>query len=656
MPFLRPHPCSTTAPDGTSNGRSHPSSSQDCAGGGGRAGNEEDLALWAAADVFTLLAAATRAAEGVAGPAGFLKKSKARAPADLSDIIASLPGETLGLGLSRGPELPSGGAEAQKSEEVEAGGATGKGAGGSGCRGKGDAGGQRSLLSASSALVFVNFFLGWAAREKRQGPAGLVAEGWDGGIGVWLGILHSVRVLATALETSRGGREGGAREESESVWAEGAAAEDGDCCSSTEAIALAVFELRAVVGTPSAALDVLDPSAAKDTLHSSTSGASPLTPVTGGAVPESHAKVANGAVPSTASSPQRPPPGTMITGFLKRMSDRWKAALDWGLPGSGPPRRASPRLERRRHRGCRGGDSIADSLRAEATDLFFALQGELLHTERLVLSILVVGPDATLGRKTWAMQAKLSSTRRWGVGVLNGVAQRSSPLSVSLAATTPTSPYSSDGGTDERYTSPSVVAGEEPEAGSGPALAETNGSRSARGALSRRVRALTGCKGGGGGGGAPLRETPSRQRCGQGLKEGGKGGDRSGGSAQQGLAAAVGVSLCGNSVEDEGDGLGMLCQLTAEEMREGLESGLTVKLTQVYLYNSTWYALLNCIRQPLCAWRVGRRLRSPKRQMSARQTHQMLVIFGKQGVASSSTYVAPRDVAMPPPRDSWVDG
>lgn len=37
-------------------------------------------------------------------------------------------------------------------------------------------------------------------------------------------------------------------------------------------------------------------------------------------------------------------------------------------------------------------------------------------------------------------------------------------------------------------------------------------------------------------------------------------------------------------MEDEGSGLGKLCQLTAEEMREGLENGLSVKLTQVYLY------------------------------------------------------------------------
>lgn len=628
MPFLRPHPCSTVTPDGTSNGRSHPSSSQGGAGGGGGTGNEEDLALWAATDVFTLLAAATRAAEGVAGRAGFLKKSKARAPADLSEIIASLPVETLGMGLSPGPELPSGGARAEKNEDGEAGGATGRGAGGSGCGGKGNAGGQRSLLSAPSALVFVHTFLGWAAREKRRGPAVLVAEGWDGGIGVWLGLLHSVRVLATALETSRGGREGGAREGSESEWAEGAATEDGGCCSSAEAIALAVFELRAVVGTPSAALDVLDPSAAKGTLLSSTSGASPSTPGAGGAEPESRPRVANGTVPSTPPSPRRPPPGTMITGFLKRMSDRWKAALDWDLPGSGPARRASPRLERERHRGGRGRDSIAESLKAEAEDLFFALRSELLRAERLVLSILVVDPDATLSRRTWAVQAKVASTRRWGVGVFDGVAQRPPPLSVNVAATTSTSPRSCGSGVAGRYTSPGVIAGEEPEAGSGPALAETKGSCGARGALSWGVRAPTGGKGDGGGG-TPLREIPSRQRCDQGPKHRGKGGDR-GGSTQQGSAAVTGVSLCGNRVEDEGGGLGKLCQLTAEEMREGLENGLSVKLTQVYLYVLSWYALSYCVRQPLYAWRVGR-LRGLNRQMSARQTSQTLVFLGNRG-------------------------
>ena len=59
--------------------------------------------------------------------------------------------------------------------------------------------------------------------------------------------------------------------------------------------------------------------------------------------------------------------------------------------------------------------------------------------------------------------------------------------------------------------------------------------------------------------------------------------DRSGGSTKQELATAAGVSSCGNSAEGEGDGLGRLCKLTAEEMREGLEIGLSVKLTQVIL-------------------------------------------------------------------------
>lgn len=607
MPFLRPRPCSTTAPDGNDNRRSHPSSSPGSGsrggdGGGGRVGIEEDLALWATADVFTLLAAATRAAEGFAEPAGSLKKAKARAPANLSEIIASLPGETLGLGLSWGLELTSGGAGAENDEEREAGGGTGKGAGGSGCGGKGDGGGQRSLLSASSALLFVNAFLGWAAREKCQSPAGLIAEGWDAGIGVWLGLMHSVRVLATALELSRIGLEGGTREGSESVRAEGEAAEGSGCCSSAESIALAVFELRALVGTPSAALDVLEPSAAKDTPLSSAECASSPTPYGRDVVPESYTRAENGTALTTPPSSRRPPPGTMVTGFLKRMSERWKVALDWGLPGSGPPRRSSPRLERKIHRGRRSGDSVADSLRAEAEDLFFALRGELLRTERLVLTALLVSPDASLGRRTWAMQAKLASTHRWGVSVLDGVAQLPPSLSINAAATASTNLHSCGSGAAERYTYPGMVAGEEPEAGSGPALVDTNGSRSARRALSRRVRAPTGGKGGGGGS-APLRETSARQRCDQGLKQRGKGGDCSRGSTQQGLAAAAGVSLCGNSVEDEGDGLGRLCRLAGEEMREGLENGLSVKLTQVCI-NLPQSCLCFCfvpgIRQRVC--------------------------------------------------------
>lgn len=622
MPFLRPRPCSTAAPDGTGNRRSHPSNSLGGGGdsGGGRAGIEEDLVLWAAADVFTLLAAATRTAEGSMGTAGFLKNAKARAPADLSEIIALLPGETLGWGLSGGPEVTSGGAGTENAEEREAGGGPGKGAGGSGCGGKGDAEGQRSLLSASSALVFVKSFLGWAAREKRQSPAGLIAEGWDAGIGVWLGLMHSVRVLATTLELSRVGREGGAREGSEkNVWAEGEATEESGCCSSAESIALAVFELRAVVGTPSAAVDVLEPSAAEDTPLSSTEYASSPTPSVGAADPESYTRAENGTVPTTPPSSRRPPPGTMVTGFLKRMSERWKAVLDWGLPGSRPPRRASPRLDRKRHRGGRSGDRVADSLRAEAEDLFCALRSELLRTERLVLSALLVCPDVALGRRTWAMQAKLASMRRWEMGVLDEVAQPP-PLSINAAATASTNPHSYGSGAAARYTYPGMVAGEEPEAGSGPPLLDTNGCRSPRGDLCRRVRAPT--RGKGGGSGAPLPDTSARRRCDQGLKKRGKGGDCWRESTQQGLAVAAEVSLCGNSVEDVGDGLGRLCRLVGEEMREGLENGLSVKLTQVCVTIRSHvrpFVVCQKCASAFCK-RLVRRLSSSKDRTSSLQT------------------------------------
>lgn len=492
--------------------------------------------LWAVADVFTLLAAATRAADNIAG--GVSNNPKARTPESLSEIIVSLPAET--LALSRGSELNSTAAGADEDDEDEGGEATGRRGGrsrgrggregGGGGGGGGDPMGQCALLSPASALAFVKEFLEWAASETGKSPAALVAQGWDGGIGVWLGLIHSVQTLARALRNATGESVGRHREGTGGVSSKGRAiADEGP---SAEAIALVIFQLRTAVGTPSSALDVLDPSAAGVGIdaplsHDEHPTGTPSSSLAGGG-----SGVGNNASGSHDADPQdarrvsrRPQPGAMITGFLKRMSERWKAALPWGLPSAAPPRRASPRLERgsgRRGGGGFGGENAPKSLKTEAEDLFFALRGELLRAERLVHSILLVGPSATLASRSWAMRAALTSARRRsgeetadavGLGEL-----RPPPVTTVEAAAARVR--------INVPAQPPLPNGEEPpESGSGPARA----APTVNGSNSRLVAA---------------RE---------------------------------------DSAEGDWDGLGSLCRLAATEMREGLEDGLSVKLSQAYL-------------------------------------------------------------------------
>lgn len=552
--------------------------------GGPTAKNRAPLVLWAVADVFTLLAAATRAADTIAGPAGgFSKHPKARTPESLSEIIVSLPAET--LALSRGSELSSTAAGADEDDEDEGGEATGRrsgksrrrggrdGAGGEGGGGGGggDPMGQCALLSPASALVFVREFLEWAASEAGRSPAALVAQGWDGGIGVWLGLFHSVQTLARALRNATGESVGRHREGTGGVSSKGKATADG--APSAEAIALAIFQLRTAVGTPSAAVDVLDPSAAgidPPLAHEEQStGASPSSFAGGGSVAGNDASGAQDAdPPSLRRVSRRPQPGTMITGFLKRMSERWKVALPWGLPSAAPRRRASPRLERRSGRrggGGFGGENAPKSLKTEAEDLFFALRGELLRAERLVLSILLVGPSATLASRAWTMGAALASARRRsgeetedvvGLGGLRPAHTTSvEPPAPLVGANDPTGPLH-----------PLPTGEEPPESGSGPARAapRVNGSKARPAMLKAAART-----GGRSGRVAAAEEGELARQPGGGR---GKGG---------GFAGVVAVREGGE--EGDWDGLGSLCRLAAAEMREGLEDGLSVKLSQAYL-------------------------------------------------------------------------
>eukprot|EP00903_Cladosiphon_okamuranus_P013494 g12569.t1 len=543
-----------------------------------KARNCPSLVLWAVADVFTLLAAATRIADNIAGPAGgFSKHSKARAPESLSEIIVSLPAET--LALSRGSELNSAaGAGADKDDEDEGGETTGRGCGksrGQGGRegggrggggGGGDPMGQCALLSPASALVFVNEFLEWAASETGKSPAALVAQGWDGGIGVWLGLIHSVQTLVRALRNATGESVGMRREGTGGVSSKGKATTgDGP---SAEAIALVIFQLRTAVGTPSAALDVLDPSAAGvEPLLShdeQTTGASSLSPADGGSFAGNTTSGAQDSdPPDVRRLSRRPQPGKMITGFLKRMSERWKMALPWGLPSAAPPRRASPRLERRSGRrrgggGGFGGENAPKTLKTEAEDLFFALRGELLRAERLVLSILLVGPSATLTSRAWTMRAALASAlRRSGEEAVDavGLGALRPPAVASVQIGAP--PVRANGPT-EVSRRPSPTGEEPPESGSGPARAAPNANGRNAGPVVLKVTRRTG----GGGGCAAVAEQPS-------------GGETAGRGARG--------SFAGDGKGLYWDGLGSLCRLAATEMREGLEDGLSVKLSQAYL-------------------------------------------------------------------------
>lgn len=547
--------------------------------------------------MFTLLAAATRAAEGVAGPSGFLGQSKARAPEGLSEIIGSLPGET--LGLSRGSELVSAGVKAEKDDEDDGTGASGRGAKGNN-GGVGDAGGQSSLLSASSALVFVKEFVRWASAVKSSNsgvrPVEIITGGWDGGIGVWMGLTHSVRTLARVLKTDRDSSCSGYRNRKGGVLGEESTTKD-NSIPSAEAVALAVFELRAVVGTPWAALRILDPSITSDTpLCSSTehvpsSSSFPSSPSTSDASKIRNAEGSRGdADPCSHSLYCRPPPGIMIVGFLTKMSERWKAHIKWGLPSTAPSRRTSPRLEGDNRR-LRGGSRKegAESMVAEAEELFFALRIEMLRAERLALSILIVGPSATTTSRAWAMRAALDSAPR-RVGKSEKV-----DSSVTAAAATPHSCASctkisaSEGPPNHVVVK---ISEDKPEARSGPARAPAVGTRvrAKNHFASRRGRVLTVSKGG-----VATQEEKNGRRWGR--KTGKEGAVVEGdccpiGSRRQNLNGVVEAKVvgCERGEEVGWDGLGTLCCLAAVEMREGLESGLSVKLSQVFV----------CTRRQIC--------------------------------------------------------
>lgn len=506
---------------------------------------EPHLVLWATADVFTLLTAATRAADSISGPAGFHSKHQG----GLSDIVVSLPADA--LALTRGSQLLAMGAE--EDSEDDGGGATGNGGGKTGRRaGGGEATGPCALLSASSALLFTREFLAWAATEKGRSPAALVSEGWDGGIGVWFGLIHSVQTLARVLRTTRGSSLGGHRE---GVSLIGKVPPDNS--PSAQAIALAVFQLRVVVGTPSAALAFLHPSTATAKTPLSSNGHS----ADGCTEAGNNAKGSHDADPFVASpSSPRPPPGKMITGFLEKMSDRWKVALPWGLPGAAAPTRASPRLERRTYR--RGGDIAAKSLKAEAEDLFFALRGELLRMERLVLSILLVGPSATPAERAWTMRAALlSARRRRGKEIVDSIGlEGSGSPTLTTAARVCTEAAGEPLRVSPKWEEP-------PESGSGHARAAPKVNGSTENTVRRKVAGLTVV------GSGRVAVAVQEERL-SGDNDAGRGG-------RSGLRGIAGVLEDGEKVER--DGLGNLCRLAAEEMREGLENGLSVKLSLVYL-------------------------------------------------------------------------
>lgn len=515
--------------------------------------------------------------------------------------------------------------------------------------------GQCPLLSPSSALVFVREFSRWAAGESLS-PAGLVAEGWDAGIGVWLGLAHSVRVLARALEiASRGGGDGRGGFSGVCAGGDGggvAFGEREETCHnynissstgpSAQAIALAVFELRSIVGTPSAALRVLNP-------FSPHAGKPPPPPAGERAPRKSLSAPASASAPTPTPTPapaafsalaenhplsRRPPPGAMVSGFLKRMNERWKAHLEWGLPGTAPPRRTSARLERSRgsvrSRTGGGGDGETQSLRAEAEDLFFALRGELLRAERIALSIILVGPGATSAGRRWAMRAALISARRreeravgghWAVaGVVpprpsGATTPAANATATTAAVTVGTATVGTAGALEavsaarDRSTRSAMAAGAAQETGSDPA--RPSGSRKG---LRRREGggSTVGVKGG------PATEvdveapgpriaTDTQQQSGN-CDGGGGGSSRlTGGSGRRpDLDGIGGKAGCLNGGEEEGEweGLGRLCLLAAKEMREGLENGLSVKLTQVWFV----YVFILCVCR-FRRWGVERRLR-----------------------------------------------
>lgn len=555
-------------------GRSERSSPEGRAREGGGDGDEY-LVLWAVADVYTVLAAVSRVAIGMAEPTGLLKQSKGKGlPEGLSETVAALPAEILGLSGGAGGRVLSGlRAEEDDGENSgrlsgpaitgnASGGAVGPGGVGTG----GDVNGHPyPLLSAPSALVFAKAFLGWAVTDTGNSiPAELIAEGWDAGIGVWLGLTHSVRALARVLETIGSGNGDGSGSTSEGAGGTAKAKH-----LFAETVALMIFELRTAVGTPSAAVSVLDPfSSTSNTTSSTVQNASRTIPSSddpavyhGGSntVIQNEVTASNGSKVGVDTPPcvppvprqQRPPPGSMVAGFFKRMSDRWKAHLDWGLPSRAPPRRASPRLERHgRRRGGRnsGRGNATQSARAEAEDLFFALRYELLRAERLAMSTFVTGSCATPATRRWAIQTALSAAVPRQSSANRNVARK------------------------DACVSPSSFADH---------TADVHATRPARARTSKDGVSMT------------VRRTLRRNRgANEHHKEGvGPDGSREQESSPVLVAETGRKSGTDEAGEDQDDcnGLGMLCRLAAEELRQGLETGLSVKLTQVqegYIFTS----------------------------------------------------------------------
>lgn len=582
---------------------------------------------------------------------------------DLSAVIASLPGETLGFSSLRGQRSQA------ECEEDERGNGTGRTRSAGGEQAVGGISGRRNgsqarpglspLLSATSALTFVNEFLHWSARpdverEKRRKMAlregkcsgemdvtEAVSEGWDGGIGVWLGLTHSIRILARSLESSA--RSCGQCGAESGVWCEGGGSGSRDVAffpvhgkvaaddsPSGEDVALAIFRLRRVVGSPAAAAGIVHGRG----VSPSADGA-PCTPEyrpdgTRAAVHENVEDRVDGLRAEDALFSRRPPPGTMLTGFLKHMNGRWKVHIDWGLPGLAPPRRASPRLERsnrirrrgfyddhgedegssRGHfRNTRGNNP--EGVREEADDLFCALRRELLRAERLAFSVFLVGGTSTKASRRWVVRAALSASASFRSGdgdrsrehlqSKRGDSSGAGPSSVCVCS------GAHDGATEENDDSPSlsnrcrrtgrggINAGEEPEAGSGPArsgvLAAANTdvrwplrSRTQRSAISGGREGVTRIERGG-------MASPELQR-GMGDEHSSRGKKDSPTKVSRRIACTCRtLNSSGRKELEVGEGLGRLCLYAAMEMREGLENGLSVKLTQVCV------ACLKCVDQ-----------------------------------------------------------
>lgn len=596
------------------------------------------LIFWAVADAFTLLAASARAAEGLAGSSDVLKQSRFRPIEGLSAVISSLPGDTLGLSRYSATSASST-SVAREDHDVEhddsrvgetrggrvgTGSATDVGANGActgtgGCSKSGDGNPvQYPLLSESSALSFITVFLEWASRvnghncnrpSSGKGSGGrsnfsaeIVTLGWDAGIGVWMGLTHCLRTLMrTFVESPKIFHVNGA------LPAVGNA--QNQPYPSAEAVALAIFELRRVVGSPEAAARVLGTSPASEVAE--TTDSPETRTVDGGFSSHDGSRETPGVCrsakmgrPAPYTWLHRPLPGAMTKGFLKRMNARWKAHLDWGLPDLAPPRRASPRLERngggsRRRgnssstgrarradetRGTEDGRDIPQGLKEEAEDLFFSLRGELLRAERLALSTLLNGSTSSDMSKMWVVQAALKSVHGQIRSETHGwrktddrehrlfPALRHSPIDADIPSRLP-SDCENHGGVSSagREAGAETGAGQEPEAGSGPSrlvlptsvrMLRPNKRRQASWSSSQNEPKKSKMT---------MVEDVSRTAC---------GGTQMGDDNPASMTGEAGhrENLVASA---EGEELGRLCRCTAVEMRKGLESGLSVKLTQV---------------------------------------------------------------------------